>query len=218
MNIIFSDVDGTFQDLGATIPDINLKAVEALQQQGDRFVFVSGRNYEQIKQVIEDSGLDCDIIFSNGAGYRLKGEEPNYSHTLSLKQLEYILKVLDEKNCFYHIHTSEKVYMKPMHNFVKHMQDLREALVYMGDQGKRMMDFKEDYFTNKCEHVEDLISYFKEHPEIKPLKVELMDPSDDFRANLKQLFENEGFSAFSSVVTGLEIIDPESNKIGRAHV
>ena len=32
MNIIFSDIDGTFQDLGADVAQINIDAVEALQK------------------------------------------------------------------------------------------------------------------------------------------------------------------------------------------
>lgn len=70
MNIIFSDIDGTFQDLGADVAQINIDAVEALQKNQDKFVFVTGRGFEMVEELQEGSGLACDAIFANGAGLK----------------------------------------------------------------------------------------------------------------------------------------------------
>ena len=51
-----------------------------------------------------------------------------------------------EKNIFYHIHTSEEVYLKPVQYFTKHFKELRKTFLPMGEQGQQIMDFKENYF------------------------------------------------------------------------
>ncbi|WP_314060427.1 HAD family hydrolase [uncultured Vagococcus sp.] len=212
MKVVFSDVDGTFQELGKPIPHVNIEAVNALQEAGHRFVFVSGRNYQQIKMVLTESNLDCDLIFSNGAGFKLRGEDPRFTKTLTLDQFKFIVKILEENQMFYHVHTSVETYLKPIHHYTDHLKQLRLDLAFMGQQGIEAMDFKEDYFTNVCEHHEDLVSYFEKHPEIKLLKVELMEGNDQNRDRLKGIFEEAGYSAFSTFPTVLEIIDPQSNK------
>lgn len=212
MKVVFSDVDGTFQELGKPIPKINIEAVNALQTNGNRFVFVSGRNYQQMRMLLRESQLDCDLIFSNGAGFQLKGKSPQYPKTLTLDQFKFIVNILDENQIFYHVHTSAETYLRPIEHYQEHLKQLRLDLAFMGQQGIEAMNYKEDYFTNVCEHHEDLTSYFTEHPEIKLLKVELMEGNDENRNRLKALFEATGFSAFSTFPTVLEIIDPKSNK------
>lgn len=212
MKVVFSDVDGTFQELGKSIPQVNIDAVNALQDGGNRFVFGSGRNYQQLQMVLDESKLDCDLIFSNGAGFRLKGEEPQYTKTLTIDQFKFIAKILDDNQMFYHVHTSAETYLKPIHHYTDHLKQLRSDLAFMGQQGIEAMDFKEDYFTNVCEHHEDLLSHFEQHSEIKLLKVELMEGNDVNRNRLKRIFEEAGYSAFSTFPTVLEIIDPQSNK------
>lgn len=212
MKVIFSDVDGTFQELGKEIPQINIDGVNALQEQGDRFVFVSGRNYQQIQMVLTESGLDCDLIFSNGAGFRMKGQEPTFTKALTLDQFSFIASILERNDIFYHVHTSHETYLRPIHHYQEHLKQLRLALADLGEQGEKAMDFKEAYFAEACEHYEDLQAYFQAHPEIKVLKVELMEGDEASRHRLKELFEEAGYSAFSTFPTVLEIIDPKSNK------
>lgn len=45
MQIVFSDIDGTFQEMGQPVPEINKTAINYLKAQGDHFVFVTGRGY-----------------------------------------------------------------------------------------------------------------------------------------------------------------------------
>lgn len=212
MNIIFSDVDGTFKDLGKEIPKINIQAIQSLYEQGDRFVFVSGRNREQIQAVMDECQVPCDIIFSNGAGYQLYGEENVYRNALTREQFNYIVDVLEEHDVFYHIHTSTEVYVKPLSYYKKHLQRLRVYLESLGEQGKGMIDFKEQYFTEECVYVEDMKVFFQQHSDIKILKIEAMEEDEEKLLQLQEKFNQEGFLSFSSVITTLEITDPLSNK------
>ena len=51
MQIVFSDIDGTFQEMGHPIHEINKEAIRCLQDQGDHFVFVTGRGFELVQDV-----------------------------------------------------------------------------------------------------------------------------------------------------------------------
>lgn len=82
----------------------------------------------------------------------------------------------------------------------------------MGEQGKEFMDYKENYFANACRHEEDIMNFFRNNRDILPLKVELMDGKEEPLLHLQKIFENAGFSVFSSFITVLEIVDPDSNK------
>lgn len=212
MKIVFSDIDGTFHQMGAEISQINLDAIDAMHQQGDRFVFVSGRSCTQIEKMQEELGKEGDIIFGNGAGFKLVGQPAQYENCLSLETCVNIMKFLDQENIFYHIHTSEEVYLKPVQYFTKHFKELRKTFLPMGEQGQQIMDFKENYFTNDCVHHEDLGTFFKENPQIKLLKIEVMESDEAKTTKIVEMLANENVYAFSSFFTGLEIVNPSSNK------
>lgn len=212
MITVFSDIDGTFHSPGSDIPAINLAAIEALQKQGDHFVFVSGRGCHQIVDLLAETGQDCDIIFSNGSGYKLVGEAPVYENCLSIEDCEKVLDILERENIFYHIHTSEGIFLKPVHHYQTHLQKLRGKFETLGEYGTVVMDFKENYFTNDCAHQEDLIGFFKENPDLHILKIELMDADDQIRDQLAVKLASTGLYTFSSFFTALEVVHPDSNK------
>lgn len=212
MNVVFCDIDGTFQDIGGDIPAINFDAIEALQEQGDHFVFISGRGYDQLHEILGMLKGDCDVIFSNGAGYRLMGEEPVYRAWLSLEDCRSAAAFLEERQVFYFIHTDKGIIMKPYELYTKHFAALREKMTSMGEIGKKIMDFKENFFENDCLHVADPIQYLEENPELKALKIEIMEASDSELDYLRAELNKEDMYVFSSYYQCLEIVNPISSK------
>lgn len=212
MNVIFCDIDGTFQEMGEPVPQINFDAVHALQKQGDHFVFITGRGYEQLSELMEELETECDVIFSNGGGFKRIGQPVTYNHCLSIENCEKILAVLEERNLFYHLHTNQGIILKPISNYQSNILALREKLVPMGETGKQIMDFKETFFTEECQHVDEPITYLKEHPEVKVMKIELMEADDEVHLELRDLLKSDTTYIFSSFVQCLEIADPLSSK------
>ncbi|WP_207696568.1 hypothetical protein DOK67_0002125 [Enterococcus sp. DIV0212c] len=212
MNIVFCDIDGTFQDIGVDVPEINYGAIYALQEQGDHFVFISGRGYGQLTELMDTLKSDCDVIFSNGAGYKLIGEEPIYQHDLSIEECQKAIDILEERAIFYHIHTSNGVILKPVENYEKQLLALREKMKPLGETGKKIMDFKEQYFKEECQQVEDPINYLRAHPEIKIVKIELMEANDQEHEVLRELLTSESMYVFSSFIQCMEMVNPMSSK------
>lgn len=212
MNVIFCDIDGTFQEMGEPVPKINFDAIYALQKQGDHFVFVTGRGYGQLSELMDGLETECDVIFSNGGGFKQIGQPVIYNHCLSIENCEKILTMLEEANLFYHLHTNQGILLKPIENYQSNILALREKLLPMGETGKQIMDFKEAFFKNECHHIDEPIFYLKEHPEVKVMKIELMEADDAILLELRELLKSETTYIFSSFVQCLEITNPLSSK------
>lgn len=212
MNIVFSDVDGTFQDLGVPVPQINIDAVKRLQEAGDHFVFVTGRGIGLVEQMEQEIGIDCDVIFGNGAGFKARGKFPTYSNCLSIDTLRLLLPILDEENILYFIHTDTEVVIQPVEKYEVHLQKLRESLSFMGNQGRLLMDYKTEYFKEQCYHVENVIGFFEAHPERTIVKIELMEASDKKHEILRERLTIKDTYVFTSFIKTLEIVNPLSTK------
>lgn len=212
MKIVFCDIDGTFQEMGEAVPQINFDAVHALQKQGDHFVFITGRGYEQLSELMERLEAECDVIFSNGGGFKRIGQPVSYNHCLSIENCEKILAILESRKLFYHLHTNQGILLKPIANYQANILALREKLLPMGETGKQIMDFKETFFSEECQQVADPIAYLKAHPEVKVMKIELMEADDAIHLELRQLLKSETTYIFSSFIQCLEIADPLSSK------
>lgn len=212
MNIVFCDIDGTFQDLGGEVPQVNYDAIYALQKQGDHFVFISGRGYAQLTELMDQLDSECDVIFSNGGGYKLVGEPVQYNHCLSMAECERVIAILEERNIFYHIHTNEGIILKAVEKYETNILALRKKLEPIGAMGKQIMDFKESFFKEQCQHVDDPYRYLTEHPELKVMKIELMEASDQEHELLRDVLSSDSAEVFSSFIQCLEIVDPKSSK------
>lgn len=211
MNIVFCDIDGTFQNLGGAIPQVNFDSIEALKKQGDHFVFVTGRGYGQLDELIDQMDSECDVIFGNGSGYKLVGAEVKYRQCLTIEETGRVLGILEERAVFYHIHTSQGIILRPVSTYQKNILALREKMVFMGERGKEIMDFKETFFEEQ-QQMANPLAYLKEHPEVKIIKVELMEASDEERNFLREKLASEMAYIFSSFTQCLEVVHPQSTK------
>ncbi|SES91629.1 Cof-type HAD-IIB family hydrolase [Thorsellia anophelis] len=209
---VFCDVDGTFCHYNEPVSQLNLDAVKAFQIKGNRFVFVSGRSASQLAELNQTNGLECDLIFANGAGYQHYGQQPIYEHILTLNELELIIPLIEELDLFYHCHTSEEIYLRPIVNYQTHFERLKPVFYELGDFGRKAIAFKETYFTHECQHIESPLSFFQNNPSIKVVKIEIMEPDTHRLVALNNLLDSLGLSYYSSFPTNLEIVNPKASK------
>lgn len=213
MNIVFADVDGTFQDFGQTVPPINLAAVRALHDQGDHFVFVTGRGYELAQELLTTTNLPCDVIFGNGAGIKLENEEPQLSNCLDHQVCLAILAILEAENTFYFIHTDQGVFLNTATRYQEHFDALHVKFeAELGAIGLEVMDYKEAYFTKECQNVLSVPTFIQEHPELKIIKVELMEADDTQKEALRAKLAMAGAYVFESYQQTLEVVNPLATK------
>ena len=67
IRLIATDVDGTLLNSQLKIPDRNLRAIHAAQEKGITVAISSGRFPENVYVLLQDYGLRCPIIGTNGA-------------------------------------------------------------------------------------------------------------------------------------------------------
>jgi len=67
VRLIATDVDGTLLNSGGILPERNLKAIRAAREQGITVAIASGRFPENVYVLLENYGLRCPIIGTNGA-------------------------------------------------------------------------------------------------------------------------------------------------------
>lgn len=213
MQIVFSDIDGTFQEMGHPIPAINKEAIRALQGQGDHFVFVTGRGVALVQEMMRDEEIDCDVIFGNGAGMMLKGQEPVLTHKVTLETLARVIDILEAQQVFYFLHTDQGILSPEAHRYEAQFKASRTALIdELGDRGAMIADYKYNFFYHECIHHENVLAYMQTNPTIKVMKIELMEASDEKRATLRRLIQGADAAIFQSFVQTLEIVDPLATK------
>lgn len=212
MKVIFSDIDGTFSQMGYT-PKENIEALKAWEAAGHRFVFVSGRGARDIERLLIECNIDCDYIFGNGAGFRLIGEEPVLEHYIPEEEYSQWEQILKDTDAFYYMHTSVGVIMQPLAKLMHHFDLLQE--VYrreFGEQIANNLDNRKKHFQAEAIFTDDPFAYLREHNDIKLIKFELLDGREDIRDKIQQLAIDHGYFAFSSVLINLEIVPPNSSK------
>ncbi|MBR5109394.1 MAG: HAD family phosphatase [Clostridia bacterium] len=67
IRLIATDIDGTLLDSRLQIPERNLRAIHAAREKGIPVAISSGRFPENVYVLLEDYGLRCPIIGTNGA-------------------------------------------------------------------------------------------------------------------------------------------------------
>ena len=67
IRLIATDVDGTLLNKSRQIPERNLRAIRAAQEKGITVAISSGRFPENVYVLLQDYGLRCPIIGTNGA-------------------------------------------------------------------------------------------------------------------------------------------------------
>lgn len=67
IQIIASDMDGTFLNDQMTISKVNAEAVKRAQAQGVKFIVSTGRARNEIYPLLQDAGISCPLISINGA-------------------------------------------------------------------------------------------------------------------------------------------------------
>lgn len=212
MKLFFSDIDGTFQDLGQEIPEVNREAVKKVQETGNRFVFVTGRSLEMVEEMMAAEGIACDIIYGNGAGLKRQGELAKLRHPLTSMHTQLIIEYLAQSGVFYFVHTTQGVYSPDPQLYTAQFQQLEQKLRQdLGALGEKIYTFKSAYFFEECQVVTDWAAFLADDTK-QIIKVELMDGDDQRIEQLVADFPLAEVTIFQSYVQTLEIVHPLSVK------
>ena len=111
MRLIAIDLDGTLLSEDGSINQVNTKAIWEVQRQGNIVVIASGRHFHEIKQILQNAGIQCPIISGNGAISFHKGRII-HKFLLPEKVILEIIEVLDKNSFYYEIHTNKGIFIQ----------------------------------------------------------------------------------------------------------
>lgn len=96
IKLISSDMDGTLLDSYRQITQVNIDAIRTLQESGIEFMINTGREYQNVIDILGKADLECDMICSNGScGYDKEGNLL-FEHSIPTETVKQILGVFHE--------------------------------------------------------------------------------------------------------------------------
>ncbi|GAA0077307.1 Cof-type HAD-IIB family hydrolase [Clostridium sp. CTA-5] len=110
IKIIASDMDGTLLNEKHIISKENIKAINKAEQAGIIFTISTGREYDSVKPLLEESKIRCQCILMNGAEYR--DEDGNILECINIDKNKAIkiIEILKNINISFRIMTNKGVY------------------------------------------------------------------------------------------------------------
>ena len=98
IKLISSDMDGTLLDSYRQITQVNIDAIRTLQDSGVEFIINTGREYQNVTDILGKAGLECDMICSNGScGYDKEGNLL-FEHSIPADTVKQILGVFHKSS------------------------------------------------------------------------------------------------------------------------
>lgn len=91
-------MDGTLLDSYRQITQVNIDAIRTLQDSGIEFIINTGREYQNVVEILDKAGLKCDMICSNGScGYDKEGNLL-FEHSIPTETVKQIFEVFHQSD------------------------------------------------------------------------------------------------------------------------
>lgn len=98
IKLISSDMDGTLLDSYRQITQVNIDAIRTLQDSGIEFIINTGREYQNVVEILDKAGLKCDMICSNGScGYDKEGNLL-FEHSIPTETVKQIFEIFHQSD------------------------------------------------------------------------------------------------------------------------
>lgn len=96
IKLVVSDMDGTLLNKSNRVTKESVNAIQKMQEQGKKFVIITGRDPEEMKKFWKETGIVCDVLCANGACVLSSDGSVKYKHMLSYEQVEKISNVFEQ--------------------------------------------------------------------------------------------------------------------------
>jgi len=105
-------MDGTLLNSRQYISEENQAAIKKAQESGVEFVITTGRSYQEVIFLLENTGIQCPVICSNGAEIRSETGERIAAFPLQIELAKKIGDYLDHMGMYYELYTTNGTYIK----------------------------------------------------------------------------------------------------------
>lgn len=212
IKVIASDMDGTLVNNNHEIDEETAKAIKKAEEKGIIFVISTGREYENVKYLLDKQNIKCQCILSNGAEYR--DEMGNILDVINIneKSSRKILKILKENNISARMFTNKGIYTTATKEEALLEVTFRTLAFdpHLTKEEAKKIAEKEKFFT--ClKYIDDFEKFFEEGIEIR--KFVAFHEDIKLIEKLKKIIgEIEGLAVSSSFNDNIEITDINAQK------
>ena len=212
IKVIASDMDGTLLNNNHEIDEVTAKAIKKAEEKGIIFVISTGREYENVKYLLDKQNIKCQCILSNGAEYR--DEMGNILDVINIneKSSRKILKILKENNISARMFTNKGIYTTATKEEALLEVTFRTLAFdpHLTKEEAKKIAEKEKFFT--ClKYIDDFEKFFEEGIEIR--KFVAFHEDIKLIEKLKKIIgEIEGLAVSSSFNDNIEITDINAQK------
>ncbi|MBS6599882.1 MAG: Cof-type HAD-IIB family hydrolase [Clostridium sp.] len=212
IKVIASDMDGTLLNNNHEIDEETAKAIKKAEEKGIIFVISTGREYENVKYLLDKQNIKCQCILSNGAEYR--DEMGNILDVINIneKSSRKILKILKENNISARMFTNKGIYTTATKEEALLEVTFRTLAFdpHLTKEEAKKIAEKEKFFT--ClKYIDDFEKFFEEGIEIR--KFVAFHEDIKLIEKLKKIIgEIEGLAVSSSFNDNIEITDINAQK------
>lgn len=208
IKLIASDMDGTLLNSKHEISEENINAIKKAQELGVHFTIVTGRDYDGVKPVVENLGLNCEFIVLSGAEYRDIDGKIIFSISMDKRKVKKVMELLNKEGLDYEVFTNEGIYTSNKECYAQKFIDIvkinnleispEEALKY----NKRFESIKE------IKHIEEFINM-----DVNMYRICTFHKDTELIAKVKeQVKAIEGLAVAGTFFNDIEINDIEAQK------
>lgn len=212
IKVIASDMDGTLLNNNHEIDEETAKVIKKAEEKGIIFVISTGREYENVKYLLDKQNIKCQCILSNGAEYR--DEMGNILDVININEesSRKILKILKENNISARMFTNKGIYTTATKEEALLEVTFRTLAFdpHLTKEEAKKIAEKEPFFT--ClKYIDDFEKFFEEGIEIR--KFVAFHENIKLIEKLKKIIgEIEGLAVSSSFNDNIEITDINAQK------
>ncbi|MDR1567106.1 MAG: Cof-type HAD-IIB family hydrolase [Streptococcaceae bacterium] len=105
IQLIASDMDGTLLNEQMSISKANIEMIHHVQEQGIEFLVATGRSFEEAAPTLNEAGITCSLITSNGAQVFDKTGENVLSIAINEKKTQLVIDVLRKYGIYFELIT-----------------------------------------------------------------------------------------------------------------
>lgn len=201
---IASDMDGTLLNQFKEISVENYRAITFLQENGIEFVIVTGRAYDEAIPILQQAGISCPMICSNGAYTCDELGNEIFSSPLLEKDAHQIAELLDKENIYYEVSTNIGVFAREKESAAKILTNIYRSI----DKEMDAMLIQKKVMKRLSTGIKNIDNYdhLLRDPLVKVFK--LLVFSENIRklqVIKKELNESQNVAVTSSAIENIEI-------------
>lgn len=212
IKLIASDMDGTLLNDNHEIDKETAEAIKKAEESGIIFVISTGREYENVKYILDKRDIRCQCILSNGAEYR--DENGNILDVININEnsAKEIIQIFKDNNISARMFTDKGIFTTSTRE--KALEELTFRTLTFDknltkEEAKKIAE-KEKFFT--ClKYVEDVEKFFKDGIEIRKF-VAFHEDIELLNKLKRQIGKIGGLAISSSFNDNIEITDINAQK------